>query len=201
MHRLVTLLGICSIALASAGLSAEQDAAAQSAADGSYDYLVLATTKTSTMQDEMNEAAEQGYRFQGVMGGDTSFGGSEVVSLMMRSASREGRFAYRLLATNRTSTMQKEIQEAADEGYEYRDQTVFESFFGGEEVVVIMERDNDAPIVEYDYELLATSKTSTMQKELTEVGERGYEFVGVTVGQTAFGGEEVVVITRRANGR
>ena len=32
--------------------------------------------------------------------------------------------------------MQKELQAAADEGYEYVDQTVFESFFAGEEVVV-----------------------------------------------------------------
>ncbi len=196
MRKLVIALGMCSMVLTTAAPAAAQES------DGTYDYLVLATTKTSTMEEEMNEAADSGYRFQGVMGGDTSFGGSEVVGLMMRGGPMtEGNFAYRLLATNKTSTMQKEIQEAADEGYEYRGQTVFESFFGGEEVVVIMERDKDAPIVAYDYELLATSKTSTMQKELTEVGERGYEFVGVTVGQTAFGGEEVVVITRREQAR
>ena len=40
------------------------------------------------MQDEMNGAAEQGYRFQGVMGGETAFAGSEVVVIMMRGADR-----------------------------------------------------------------------------------------------------------------
>ena len=171
--------------------------AATVAAQGTYEYLVLATTRTSTMEREMNEAAEAGYRFQGVMGGDTAFGGSEVVSLMMRGASSGGRFAYRLLATTQTSTMQEEMQEAGNEGYDYRGQTVFESFFGGEEVVVIMERDKDAPPMRYDYLLLATSRTSTLQEELAEAGQRGFELVGMTVGQTAFAGEEVVVITRR----
>ena len=117
---------------------------------------------------------------------------------MMRGSSSTGRFAYRLLATNRTSTMQEEMQEAGNEGYDYRGQTVFESFFGGEEVVVIMELDNDASPARYEYLLLATSRTSTLQEELTEVGQRGFELVGLTVGQTAFAGDEVVVITRRA---
>ncbi len=42
-------------------------------------YKVLATKKTSTMQKEMQEAADGGYRFEGVSGGKTSFGGSEVL--------------------------------------------------------------------------------------------------------------------------
>ena len=43
-------------------------------------------------------------------------------------------------------------------------------------------------IQRYEYKLLATSKTGTMQKELSEAGSAGFEFVGVTVGETAFGG-------------
>ena len=35
--------------------------------------------------------------------------------------------------------MQKEFQEAADQGFSYRGQTVFETAFGGKETVVIME--------------------------------------------------------------
>ena len=38
------------------------------------EYRVLATSKTSTMQKEMQEAAEAGFRFGDVMGGDTAFG-------------------------------------------------------------------------------------------------------------------------------
>jgi hypothetical protein len=163
------------------------------------EYVVLATNKTSTMEKELNAAAETGYRFGGVMGGETAFGGSEVVAVMSReTGGPKGRFAYKLLATSKTSTMQRELEDAAEMGYEYRGQTVFSSMFGGEEVVVILERDKDAPRQNWNYKLLATSKTSTMEKELRQAGALGYGFVGVTVGKTAMGGNELVVITRKA---
>ena len=71
-----------------------------------------------------------------------------------------GRYSYKLLATSKTSTMQEELQEAFDAGFEYRGQTVFKSTSGGQEVVCILERDKDAAAQRYDYKLLATSKTS-----------------------------------------
>jgi len=167
------------------------------------DYKLLATNRTSTMQKELNEAASNGYRFERAMGGATGFGGKEVVAVMSRGAEgvRGQRYEYRLLATQRTSTMQKELQEAGDAGFEYRDQSVFESAFGGEEVVVIVEKDRDAPTKRYEYRLLATNKTTTMQKEIQETAEMGFEFVGVTVSKTTYGGNEVVSIMRRVASR
>jgi hypothetical protein len=159
-------------------------------------YRVLATSKTSTMQKEMDSAAAAGFRFGDVMGGATAAGGSEVVVIMTKAVD-PGNFKYRLLATNKTSSMQRELQDAADEGYEYRRQTVFNSAFGGKEVVVIMERAVDRPVTKYEYRLLATSKTSTLQKELSDAGAHGFDLVGMTVGQTAAGGDEVVAILRR----
>ena len=160
------------------------------------EYRVLATNKTSTMQKEMQQAAAAGFRFGDVMGGDTAFGGSEVVVIMVRDGSPGG-FDYRLLATNKTSTMQKEIQDAGDAGYDYRGQTVFKSTFGGKEVVAILEKAPGAKTIRYEYRLLATKKTSTMQKELSEAGELGFGFVGLTVAKTLVGGDEVVAILRR----
>ena len=165
--------------------------------NGPYDYELLATTRTSTMEREMNKTAERGYRFQGVMGGGTAFGGSELVTIMMRGASTAGRFSYRLLATNRTSTMQEEMQQVGNEGYDYRGLTVYESEFGGDEVIAIMEKDNRAPPVRYEYLLLSTSRTSTLQKELTDAGQQGFESVGLSVGQTYFAGDEVLAVVRR----
>ena len=70
------------------------------------DYLLLATNRTSTMQNEMQEAAAQGYVYIGLMGGETSFGGSEVVVVMKRLYTEEtARYDYRLMATTKTSTM------------------------------------------------------------------------------------------------
>lgn len=169
------------------------------AALAQVDYRLLATNKTSTSQKEMNEAADAGFRFGAVMGGETTFGGSEVVTLMYRRANDEkGRFAYKLLATSKTSTMQKEMQEAGDAGYEYKGQTVYKSTFGGKEAVVILELDRDVKDrPAYEYRLLATKKTSTLQKELAEAGAAGYEFVGLTVADTVIGGTEVISILRR----
>jgi hypothetical protein len=216
------------------------------------------------MEKEMNEAAAAGYSFRAVMGGETGFGGKEVVIVMSKVRenmdqyfqifgiknkangeldfsespivdsgnqeklgkmvkesqdwdSREevltamavhdpwllrwgmsaGRKTYKLLAANKTSTLQKELQQAGDEGFEYLGQTVLESFFGGKEVSVILERNLDAPPKRYAYKLLATFETSTMQKELQEAGEVGFEFLGMTVGKTAFGGKELVCFLRR----
>jgi len=116
------------------------------------EYRVLATNKTSTMQKEMQQAAEAGFRFGDVMGGDTAFGGSEVVVIMHRGAAAD-RFDYRLLATNKTSTMQKEMQEGGDAGFEYRGQTVFngmtvaKTLVGGDEVVAILRRKLQCTVV------------------------------------------------------
>ena len=159
------------------------------------DYRVLATSKTSTMEKEMNDAGSAGYRFVAVMGGETAIGGSEVVVLMQKGAA-PGTFRYKLLATSRTGTMQKEMSAAALDGYDYVGQTVFESLFGGEEVVSIVER-GAAVESEFVYKLIATSKTSTLQKELLELGRDGFEALGMTVGKTALGGRELVVIARK----
>lgn len=168
------------------------------------EYRVLATNRTSTMEREMNEAADAGFRVDAVMGGETAFGGSEGVVIMSRQIGDEpsaSRYQYRLLATNRTSTMQREIQEAGDSGFEYVGQTIFSSTFGGQEVAVVLERDVEADHPQYEYLLLATSRTSTMQEELQESGANSYALVGMTVNETAFGGNEVVAILRRSRER
>jgi hypothetical protein len=104
---------------------------------------------------------------------------------------------YKLLATSKTSTMQKEMQQLGDEGFEYKGQTVFQSAMGGREVVVIMERDSSGAGKKIDYRLVATSRTSTMQKELREAGDAGYRLLGMTVAKTAFAGAEMVCILRK----
>ena len=76
------------------------------------EYRVLATSRTSTMEKEMNEAANAGFRYVAVMGGETAIGGNEVVTVFSRTAGAKPRYEYRLLATNRTSTMQRELQQA-----------------------------------------------------------------------------------------
>jgi hypothetical protein len=190
--RGAALAGAAALAVTSTGAAIT----AQPAAVG-IEYRVIATSKTSTMEKELNEAAEAGFRYAAVMGGETAFGGNEVVVVTSRTSGGKGRYAYKLLATSKTSTMQNELRAAAQSGFEYRGQTVFETAFGGSEVVCILERDGDASGPASDYKLVATSRTGTLQKELSQAGAAGYEILGMTVAKTAMGGTELVAITRR----
>lgn len=199
-HRHAAVVVFPKLVLAAAGLALLVGSIAPAnAADAQTDYRVLATSRTSTMEQELNDAALSGYRFSKVMGGKTANGGQEVVIAMSKYATSPDQAVprYKLLATTKTSTMQRELQQWADAGYEYLDQTVFETAFGGKEVVVIMERDPARTTSASLYRLLATSKTSTMEKELKEAGKSGFLLVGFTVGKTEIGGEEIISILRK----
>lgn len=167
------------------------------AASNSITLKVLATSKTSTMEKELNDAAQQGFAFSSVMGGETAFGGKEIVVVMARQAAPAQK-RYRLVATSKTSTAERELQSAAQEGYEYKGQTVYESSFGGREVVLILERDMASGARPSQYKLVATSKTSSLERELAAAGADGYDVMGMTVSKTAFGGSELVCIMRKA---
>ena len=169
------------------------------AKSGGWEYRVLATKEISTMEKDLNEAAGSGFRLRDVMGGQTAFGGKEAVVVMARPTDgpAERQFEYRLLATSKTSTMQRELQAAADLGFEYAGQAVFETSFEGKEVVIILERDWGKPVIRREYRLLATSKTSTMERELGLTGKDGFILVGLTAGETQFGGPELVGILKR----
>jgi hypothetical protein len=116
--------------------------AAVAAEPARYDYRVLATNRTSTMEKEMNAAADAGYSFFGVMGGETGFGGNEAVVVMGKDlrASNTGPKKYKLLATSRTGTMQKELQQAGEEGFEFLGMTVGKTAMGGNEVVCFLRK-------------------------------------------------------------
>jgi hypothetical protein len=188
IHDVMRVCAFSLLAVLAAGVAEAQE----------LTYKVLATNRTSTMEKEMRQLGESGYRFVAVMGGETAAGGKEVVVLMEKRAGETSTFNYRLLATSRTSTLERELQEAADAGYVAVGQTVFESLFGGRETASILQRDSEgAREQQYEYKLVATNRTSTLQRELQEAADAGYEAIDLTVGQTALGGNELVVITRR----
>lgn len=139
-------------------------------------YMLLATTKTSTMQKELNEAAKQGFVVQ--MGSHTS--GSEVALFLERAAKPPDTFKYQLLATTRTNTMQKELNYFSQLGFRLLPRTVIpkKRVLGGFEILAILEA---PPKIEkrYQYKLLATSRTSTLQREVTQVQAEGYVLVAM----------------------
>ena len=113
-------------------------AAATTTALGAQEkYKLLATNRTGTMEEELNAAGAAGYRFIGTQGGETAFGGREAVVIMTLDPENR-RYRYMLLATNRTGTMQEELNEAPPE-FNIVGITVFTSTFGGKEAAVILE--------------------------------------------------------------
>lgn len=151
-------------------------------------YKLLATTRTSTMQKEIDEVAAQGYRV--LVGSPTS--SSEMALFLSRDGTVEEPYKYKLLATTRTGTMQKELNELAENGYRLIPSTMIAKagVLGGVEIVMILERPPKV-IRQYEYKLLATSRTSTLQKEVTEAKEAGFIIVGMVSR-----GEHMVVMER-----
>ena len=71
-----------------------------------FDYRLLATMKTSTMEKELNQAGAEGYRFGGAMGGESAAGGKEVIVSSDRHAAeclRPDRREARLIRIGRSA--------------------------------------------------------------------------------------------------
>ncbi len=169
-------LGVLCLTLISTAQKKEDD---RVKIDPESRYLLLATKKTKTMQAELDEVAAKGFRV--VVGSPTS--GTEMAVLMERVAEPPNTYQYRLLATTRTGTMQKELNEAAAEGFRLLPRTMVAKvditpFKGGQEIVVLLEKEPNST-KRYDYKLLATTLTSTLQKEITEALRDGYMLAGL----------------------
>lgn len=165
---------------------------------GDFEYQVIATSKTSTFEQELNAAGQQGFLLVDMKGGET-LGGNEVVAVVERPVGGGDlpQYEYRLLATSKTSTMQKELTEAGEAGFMYLAQAVSATAFGGQEVLVVLGREASEAPRTLEYRLLATKRTKTMGRELGETASDGFRVVGVTVSKTAFAGQELVSILVR----
>lgn len=160
MRRSITMGTALLAALAAA-------AAGVVAAEGDIEagprYLLLATRRTGTLQAELDRAAAQGYR---VLSGSAA-PGREIMLVLERATQPPDTYTYRLLAAMRTSTMERELNRAAAEGFRLLPQAAMSGGVRGPELLVVMER---APRAgpRYEYRLLAASRASTLQRKVSE---------------------------------
>ncbi len=154
-------------------------------------YLLLATTKTSTMQKELDEAATLGFRV--VAGSPTS--GTEMAVFLERVTEAPDLYRYQLLATTRTGTMEKELNEAGAKGFRLLPLTLIakQGMFGGPEIVCLLEKAPNST-EKFRYRLLATTLTSTLQREVTRAKEDGYELLGMVSRD-----EHIVIMQKAGN--
>ena len=183
---------LLAVALILAGYAGAQ----KSKFDTEQQYLLLATKKKATMQKELDEVAALGYRV--IVGSPTS--GSEMAILLERVATPPNTYKYFLLATTRTGTMQRELNEMAVQGYRLLPRTMISKvditpFKGGQEIVVLMEKEPNSKKF-YHYRLLATTLTSTLQKEITETIKDGYTLAGMVSR-----GEHMVIMEKESAGQ
>lgn len=154
-------------------------------------YLLLATIKTSTMQKELDEASAEGFR---IVAAASSCDQSEMVLFLERVAKAPDTYKYRLLATSRTSTMEKELNQAAQEGFRLLPRTITaKKGFMSNEIVAVLEQTPKSS-KRYEYRLLATSRTSTLQKEVGQTESDGFVLVGL-VGR----GENMVIMEKETD--
>jgi len=155
-------------------------------------YLLLSTIKTSTMQKELDEASAQGFR---IISAASSCNQSEMVLFLERVTQGPDTYKYRLLATTRTSTMEKELNQAAQEGFRLLPRTITaKEGFLTKEIVSVLEQ-TPKSTKRYQYRLLATSRTSTLQKEVAQAESDGFVLVGL-IGR----GENMVIMEKEAEG-
>lgn len=151
-------------------------------------YLLLSTMRTSTMQKELDDASGQGFR---IIAAASSCGQAEMVLFLERVAEPPDTYKYRLLATSRTSTMEKELNQAAQEGFRLLARTITaKQSFMSDEIVAVLEQAPKSS-KRYEYRLLATTRTSTLQKEVAQSEADGYVLVGL-VGR----GENMVIMEK-----
>ena len=142
-----------------------------------------------------------GSDYGAVMGGETAVGGKEVVVVMQQIGIVDRGAQYRgirLLATSRTSTMQKEMQAGG------RRRVIRTSGRQCSKACLVARKLSSfssgiqRPLPQrYQYRLLATTKTSTLERELKDAADGAYDVVGMTVAKTLVGGKELVTIARR----
>ena len=113
------------------------------------------------------------------------------VASMQEDRAQDTSDKYLLLATARTGTMQREIDQAAAKGF----RVVAASPADGDEAIVLLERTKD----KYEYRLLAAARTGTLQREISEAAEAGYRLV--PRGVTRKGDELIVLMEKGPDGR
>ncbi|MFN7930156.1 MAG: hypothetical protein U0Y68_19985 [Blastocatellia bacterium] len=153
------------------------------------EYVFLNTKKESTLEKEMESTVSQGYvpvgftrtedrsvkqQMFGIMAGSPM----ELTMILARKretpASEMGQREFKILTTYKISTLEKEMNQAAKEGYRF--------FYAAPNTIAIVARDPKNKTAQYEYKLLGTHKVGTMEKEMNELGATGFSYRATSTG-------------------
>ena len=129
---------------------------------------VLSTTKTSTMEKELNETAAKGFRVTGA---------SLMKVMLEEDQEQAGRLDYRLLAAVRYGTLKNEIIAAGREGFRIVPRAIMDN---QQQTIIIMERAAGSTKPDQDQLIETDLKTrDTLDQSILPLEERGYVPIGM----------------------
>jgi hypothetical protein len=139
--------------------------------DADQNYLILSTKKIQTMEKELEEVASKGFRV--LYGAPTvTF---DMALFLQRLEGSEKPYTYKILATSRNKTMEKELNDHAAMGFRILPRTIiFKQGFLTAEMVTIMEREADSKI-SYQYKLVEAGKESKLQSKIDAARAEGFD--------------------------
>ena len=175
-------------ALAAPAAAQEKPKTDGAAIDADQNYLVLSTKRIQTMEKELDEASAEGFRV--LYGGPTQ---SFDMALFLQRVQEPGQptYSYKVLATSRLKTMEKELNEAARGGFRMLPRTaIFKHGLLTVELVMLMER---SPLAEsnYEYKLVSAGKESKLHRKIEEAIAQGFTPLTIVTG-----GEHIVVMEK-----
>lgn len=149
--------------------------------DDDQNYVVLSTKRIQTMEKELDGAAIKGFR---VLYGAPTLQFDMAILLKRVQESGQAPYNYKVLATSRNKTMEKELNEVAKQGYRLLPRTIiFKQGFLTAELVMLMERE-PKPEKRYDYKLVTASKETKLHKKIDEAMTQGFSPITmITIGE------------------
>ncbi|HMS41055.1 MAG TPA: hypothetical protein PKE69_12570 [Pyrinomonadaceae bacterium] len=156
--------------------------------DNDQSYLVLSTKKISTMEKELDEVAAKGFRV--LYGAPTQQYDMSILLKRIENPDSEP-YTYKVLATSRLKTMEKELNDLAQQGFQLLPRTIiFKQGFITAELVMLMERAPKSNKT-YEYKLVQGRKETKVHKEIDAAAKEAfYPITMIVLGET------VVVLER-----
>ena len=145
--------------------------------------MFVATRRTSSLEKEVNEAAEKGYEVVGMASPGAHVAILEKTGETHRELTTfpDPTQRYLLLATSKPSTIQKELKEATAAGF--RVLLEFSTFMSGSmggEVALLLEK-TAVPTSVPEFLLLADGRLSKLQEELNQAASIGFRLLPRTL--------------------
>ena len=148
------VLAVCLLvpSLAAHSQTTDQSASAKIPAT---EFRAVSTNQPAVFEKRLNELAGQGYRLERLLNATTIMYQAAVLSRQQPESATK--YEYKLITTRNISTIQKELDTAAGEGYEVRGAMADGKFFVGTDIVVVLERLAGEKAQRFLYRILMTN--------------------------------------------